>query len=131
PYGPSVMIIKTLPEEPQIFTLAHELKHHLTDRHHRLSYCDSSNQDAPVEIAAEVFAAELIFPLDLFIDHMDRAKVKRGQLRDVDLVHLKETSKTTMSYKALCKTAEHLGYCSKGAFAGVQFTKVHDALYGV
>src|SRR5690348_3498925 len=61
-HGASVMLAKGLPEDPMVFTMAHELKHHLTDSDLSLSYCDLSNEREPIEIGAEVFAAELIYP---------------------------------------------------------------------
>jgi Zn-dependent peptidase ImmA (M78 family) len=60
--GPAVMLAKGLPEDPMVFTMGHELKHHLVDAALSLSYCDTSNQSSPIEIGAEIFAAELIYP---------------------------------------------------------------------
>lgn len=38
--GSSVMLAKDLPEDPMVFTMAHELKHHLVDRTNvPLAYC--------------------------------------------------------------------------------------------
>lgn len=36
--GPTVMIAKGLPDDPTIFTMGHELKHHLMDRDLPISY---------------------------------------------------------------------------------------------
>jgi Zn-dependent peptidase ImmA (M78 family) len=41
--GPTVMLSKGLPEDPMVFTMAHELKHHLADSELAVSYCDYSN----------------------------------------------------------------------------------------
>lgn len=130
PLGPSVMIARSLPEEPQIFTLAHELKHHLVDQTRALSFCDISNQDDLIEKTAEVFAAELIFPQALFVTFMRDAGISPGGCSADDLVHLKMRSKTTMSYQALCKMTEFLGYCEKGAFQKVKFKVRQEQLYG-
>jgi Zn-dependent peptidase ImmA (M78 family) len=131
PDGPSVLIAKRLPDEPQIFTLAHELKHHLVDRDQPLSYCDPSNQNALAEKSAEVFAAELIFPQGLFIKYMHDAKVDLGACTADNVVHLKVQLGTTLSYRGLCKMAEFLGYGKPEAFAKVQFQKRQEQLYGV
>ena len=131
PHGPSVMIAKNLPEEPQIFTLAHELKHHLTDQQYAVTFCDPTNQNAVVEKSAEVFAAELIFPKQRFVDYMGDANILAGSCTADDLVHLKVNSRTTLSYAALCKTAELLRYCEPGAFAKVKFRIRQEQLYGV
>lgn len=131
PTGPCVLIAKKLPEEPQIFTLAHELKHHLTDQSVAISFCDPTNENAVIEKSAEVFAAELIFPKQLFADHMADANIPlRGCTAD-DLIHLKVKTQTTLSFAALCKTAEFLRYCEAGAFAKVKFRRRQEELYGV
>jgi Zn-dependent peptidase ImmA (M78 family) len=59
--GASVMLAKGLPDDPAIFTMGHELKHHLVDRESIVSLCDPSNRSAEIEIGAEIFAAELIY----------------------------------------------------------------------
>lgn len=128
PLGPSVMIAKRLPEEPQIFTLAHELKHHFCDS--ALAFCDSSNQDALVEKSAEVFAAELIFPQELFIEYMEAMGIARGGCNPEDVVHLKIKSRTTLSYAGLCKMAEFAHFCDLGAFSAVKFRNLQERLYG-
>src|SRR5688572_29119452 len=53
--GPSVMLAKALPEDPFIFTLGHELKHHLADRELTLLPCSSREAKEPLEIGAEIF----------------------------------------------------------------------------
>jgi Zn-dependent peptidase ImmA (M78 family) len=65
--GPTVMLARQLPPEPLIFTMAHELKHHLVDRGRGLAYCAATNEREPLEIGAEIFAAELIFPEQDFV----------------------------------------------------------------
>lgn len=61
----SVLIKRTLPDEPKLFSLVHELKHHFADRQGILNselVCGDYNANKTVEIGAEVFAAEFIFP---------------------------------------------------------------------
>src|SRR5687767_2508627 len=41
--GPTVMLVKGLPADPMVFTMAHELKHHLVDRGGKLALCSSMN----------------------------------------------------------------------------------------
>jgi IrrE N-terminal-like domain len=130
PLGPSVVISRAIPEEPQIFTMAHELKHHFFDQEVGLSPCDSSNQDALVEKSAEVFAAELMFPQELFRSSLTSLGVEPGTCSAEDLVHLKMRTRTTLSYAGICKMAEFLGYCAPGAFAKTKFTKLQDQIYG-
>ena len=129
PLGPSVVVSRTIPEEPQIFTLAHELKHHFFDQEISLSPCAASNQDAIVEKSAEVFAAELMFPQELFHENMGHIGVK-GLCAAEDIVHLKMHTQTTLSYAGICKMAEFLGYCNRGDFAKIKFTKLQEQIYG-
>src|SRR5262245_57997629 len=61
--GTTVVIAKGLPDDPTVFTMAHELKHHLADRNSPAFQCGySEGTTDPVEIGAEVFAAEFLFP---------------------------------------------------------------------
>src|SRR5947209_8232227 len=59
--GCTVMVKKSLPREPKLFSLLHELKHHLSDRDIIASgklICGDYNENQVIEIGAEVFAAE-------------------------------------------------------------------------
>jgi Zn-dependent peptidase ImmA (M78 family) len=67
-FGVTVMLAKGLPEDPMVFTMAHELKHHLVDRDLPVACCSDRNDNELIEIGAEVFAAELIFPEQDFLD---------------------------------------------------------------
>src|ERR1051325_3566393 len=62
---PSVAISNTLPREPKLFSLVHELKHHFMDRiliENGQIRCGDYNENQAIEIGAEVFAAEFIYP---------------------------------------------------------------------
>jgi predicted transcriptional regulator len=130
--GPTVVINHTLPEDPAVFTMAHELKHHLVDSEAKLSSCSSSNEKEPIEIGAEVFAAELIFPEDDFAAAMCALGVVANACTPEHIVSLKETTRTTLSYLALTKRAIWLGFATGDAFAGVSSWKeIRDRLFGV
>ncbi|MBI4167592.1 MAG: ImmA/IrrE family metallo-endopeptidase [Candidatus Aenigmarchaeota archaeon] len=128
--GPTVMLAKRLPKEPRIFTMAHELKHHLVDRDKGYSYCDPSNQSEPIEIGAEVFAAELIFPDSDFIEVMGETSVGLNECKPETIVHLKHKTGTTMSYAGLVKKAEFLGYAVPGILQGIKYKKLEEELFG-
>lgn len=128
--SPSVLVAKHLPVEQQIFTLAHELKHHLADREAAFSYCDPTNRDTVVEVSAEVFAAELIFPQALFAELLESAGVARGACSADDIVRLKVNSATTLSYQGLVKMAEFLRFAERGSFTKFQFRKRQEQMYG-
>lgn len=129
--GVSVMIAKSLPEDPRVFTMAHELKHHLVDSDRQEIICDLSNQDEMIEIGAEVFAAELLFPNQLFIEAMAEMQIQEGSCQPESLVHLKRATKTTLSYSGLAKKAEFLKFAHIGSLDGVKWKKLEEELYGV
>lgn len=126
--GPTVMLYAGLPEDPMVFTMAHELKHHLADSSGALCH---ANQSEPVEIGAEVFAAEVIFPEADFSAWMTRNGIQLGQCRAETLVHIKRQTQTTLSYQGLTKRAEFMGYAPSGSLDGIKFTKLEEELYGV
>jgi Zn-dependent peptidase ImmA (M78 family) len=129
-HGATVMIARSLPQDPLIFTMGHELKHHLVDRHAGPSFCDSANQNEEVEIGAEVFAAELIFPDGDYVAWMTAQKIKKWQCRPEDLVRMKRESKTTLSYAGLVKKAEFLECAKPSALSGVKWKKLEVQMYG-
>jgi len=128
--GPSVMIRRSLPQDPMIFTLAHELKHHLVDRDAGPSFCDASNQDQAIEIGAEVFAAEMIYPDDDYVAWMTAEGIMRLQCQPEDLVRMKNHTRTTLSYAGLVKKAEFLGYARPGAFSKLKWKKLEEQIFG-
>jgi Zn-dependent peptidase ImmA (M78 family) len=130
-FGSSVMLMKSLPEDPMVFTMAHELKHHLVDRDRSLSYCDPSNQSNPIEIGAEIFAAELIYPDETFRSDLERMGVGEGQCTPNILVRLKHDTRTTLSYAGLAKRAEFMRLAVQGSLAGVHWKKLEEHIYGV
>ena len=130
--GMTVMLAKDLPEDPKVFTMAHELKHYFKDRELGLSYCDLSNEDKPLEVGAEVFAAELLFPEADFIAHLNAMGIRVGKCSPATLVHLKHQTRTTLSYAGLAIKAERLDFAPRDtvtAFKG--WKKLEEQLYGV
>jgi Zn-dependent peptidase ImmA (M78 family) len=113
--GTTVMLAQSLPNDPMVFTMAHELKHYLTDRHLKVSYCDQSTVTKAIEIGAEVFASELLFPDHLFVDYMRDMSVNRGQCNQETIVKLKLHTRTTLSYSGLAIKAERLNYAPRGS----------------
>lgn len=128
--GPSVMLARHLPDEPAIFTMAHELKHHLKDKHIPTLYCDASNQDEEVEVGAEVFAAELIFPDEDFAQTLRQMGIGYGQCTPERLVRLKHQTETTLSYAGLTKKAEFMRFAPAGSFAKVKWKQLDEQIYG-
>jgi Zn-dependent peptidase ImmA (M78 family) len=129
--GIHIVIAESLPDDPAVFTMAHELKHHLADADSGLSFCSSANEKEPIEIGAEVFAAELIFPEADFVVEMRALGVEPGGCTPEHIVRLKERTKTTLSHRGLCKRAERLGFAVAGALDRVlSWTAVRDRVFG-
>jgi len=127
--GTTVMLAQNLPNDPMVFTMAHELKHYLTDRHLKLSYCKQSNITKAIEIGAEVFASELLFPDHLFVDHMNQMNVKRHQCSQLSLVELKLKTRTTLSYAGLAIKAERLNYAQPSSLTKLKGWRNLERLY--
>jgi Zn-dependent peptidase ImmA (M78 family) len=128
--GCSVLLAKGLPDEPRIFTMAHELKHHLEDRQLGRSFCDPSNDSDALEIGAEVFAAELIFPEADFAQAARDQGIEAGKMTPEDLVRLKRATNTTLSYAGLLKRSYRLGLAAVGSLDGVKWKVLEERIYG-
>lgn len=126
--GPEVMIDASLPVDPAIFTLAHELKHHLCDGNCGAPVlCEKGEQSEVIEIGAEIFAAELIFPESEF---SALVQAKGGECTSRLLVEIKHETKTTLSYAGMAKRAVFLGFAPNDGFKGVQWKKLEESIYG-
>lgn len=128
----SVAVQRKLPDEPKLFALVHELKHHYRDQDALGSgviHCGDYNMNEPIEKGAEVFAAEFIYPEAEFADDLDTLRISAW--RPEDVVTLKRNCKAKVSYRYLCKRLEHLALVVPGAFDTVKFQKLEDSLFGV
>ena len=128
----SVAIQPKLPEEPRLFALVHELKHHYCDRdliNGKVFACGDYNVNELIEKGAEVFAAEFIYPQAEFAVDILRLGVTSWTKEDI--VRLKMGCKAKVSYKFLTKRLTRLELVQKGQFDKVQFKKLEDELFGV
>lgn len=128
--GATVMLRKSLPPEPMVFTMGHELKHHLADREAGHSYCDVSNENNYIEIGAEIFAGELIFPEEEFAAAARAVGISEGCCTPELLVRLKHETKTTMHYASMVKRVDFLGFANAAQFAKVGWRKLEERLFG-
>ncbi len=127
--GTTVMLSKGLPRDPMVFTMAHELKHFFRDRDLGISYCDVSNLNKSLEIGAEIFAAELLFPDRDFVAHMTKMGIRRDQCLPKTLVRLKHQTGTTLSYAGLAIKAERLGFAPSHSLTTIKTWRRMEALY--
>jgi Zn-dependent peptidase ImmA (M78 family) len=130
-HGKSVMIAKEMPVDPTVFTMAHELKHHLVDSDLGVIKCMDKTICEPIEIGAEVFAAEFLFPEQVFVELMSQLGVQPGRCTAEDIVRLKHESKTTLSYAGLVKRAEWLKYAEKDTLPRSGLRSLELQMYGV
>lgn len=127
--GATVMLAKGLPQDPMVFTMAHELKHFFRDRDLGISYCDQSNLNKTLEIGAEIFAAELLFPDRDFIRHMKTMAIRTNQCLPKTLIALKRKTGTTLSYAGLAIKAERLGFAPSHSLTTIKTWRKLEALY--
>ena len=128
----SVALKQSLPYEPKLFALVHELKHHFCDREalgKGFIHCGDYDANELIEKGAEVFAAEFIYPEIEFAGHLDPLGLSFRNASDV--VTLKQACKAKVSYKFLCKRLERLGRITLGQFDSVQFQKLEEQILGV
>lgn len=126
--GVTVMLAGGLPDEPTIFTMAHELKHHLVDSNVGTVLCRTDDQTRRVEVGAEVFAAELIYPEKDFV--YDFFRLLRGMPKSLGpelLVELRRKTRTTLSYAALAKRSVLLRLAREETFRNVRWGMLERA----
>jgi Zn-dependent peptidase ImmA (M78 family) len=131
---PSVAVNNQLPKVPKLFSLAHELKHHYVDRE-RIQQgglrCGDYNANRVIEIGAEVFAAEFIYPESEFFADARNANLRPMAVRAEDIVKFKRFCQATVSYISLRKRLERFGYIGKGQFSEIQFQKLEEKIFGL
>ena len=127
--GPTVMVAKGLPQAPMVFTMAHELKHFFRDRDLGISYCDQTNLNKSIEIGAEIFAAELLFPDRDFVAHLTKMGIRANQCLPKTLIQLKRQTGTTLSYAGLAIKAEWLGFAPAHSLTTIKTWRRLEALY--
>jgi Zn-dependent peptidase ImmA (M78 family) len=129
---PSVALKKSLPDQPKLFALMHEYKHHLADREslgNGVIHCGDYNVNEEIEIGAEVFAAEFIYPEDECLGDLQASGVADWQPEHV--VRFKQSCSVKVSYIFLCKRLEWFGLIAPNQFAGIKFQKLEEQMFGV
>jgi hypothetical protein len=128
---PCVMVNRHLPKEQRIFTLGHELKHHLYDSDSDTPLlCEKSVQKNTIEIGAEIFAAELIYPDADFCRDLRARGVQTGTCTAEDLVRLKHDIETSLSCAALAKKAYRFDFAPRGSFEKAAWRKIERQIFG-
>jgi Zn-dependent peptidase ImmA (M78 family) len=128
----SVAIRKDLPDEPKIFALVHELKHHWIDQElirAGIVQCGDYNAGELVEKGAEVFAAEFIYPDEEFL--LDAMSCQCSTWTPEDVVRFKRNHcRAKVSYTFIRKGLERRGLVGPEQFSKVKFQKLEAEIYG-
>ena len=130
---PSVLINKGLPPEPKLFSLVHELKHHYVDRptmERGQIKCGDYNANQEIEVGAEVFAAEFIYPEAEFINFAGAMGLSAGSVTAEDIVRFKRDCGAKVSYTFLRKRFERLHFVRPGVLAQVKFKNLEEEMFG-
>ena len=132
PNNISVLIQKGLPRDPYAFTLAHELKHNLVDRGNGIQlFCTVMNINEHVEIGAEVFAAEFLFPEEDFMRELKSMLPEGKAINPKIVVTFKKKFDTTLSYQGIVKRLEYLQLIRKDEYKKIQWKKLEEEVFGV
>lgn len=130
----SVLLKKGLPKEPTLFALTHELKHHYIDQamiQAGFYTCGDYNANAKIEVAAEVFAAEFIYPEQEMKQLLEELEITQANCSAERIIAFKRACPAKVSYQFLLKRFVWFGLCGKAAFAKVQFQKLEESIYGL
>lgn len=130
----SVLLNKNLPREPRLFSLAHELKHHYVDRsiiQGGQIRCGDYNANEAIEIAAEVFAAEFIYPEAEMRERVNEFGITGQSCSPNKVVEFKRTCPALVSYSFIVKRFERFGLCQAGEYKKVRFQKLEEELHGL
>lgn len=129
--GCTVMVKKELRMEQKLFSMAHELKHHLADRDDIEAgtyFCGDYHANARVEVGAEVFAAELIYPRSEVIREWSSFGLS-AQCSAEDIVRFKVRFGRPISYRTLLKRLELCKLVVTSRFDGTKFKVLEDKLF--
>lgn len=128
----SVMLNRKLPNPQKLFSLVHELKHHYTDRERMENgeiECGDYNANKDIEIGAEIFAAEFIYPEALMQLQIKGMGITNENCVPKSLIEFKRQAPASISYKFIIKRFEWFGIIKKGQYADVHFQKLEEQLY--
>lgn len=72
----------------------------------------------------------MIFPEADFRDRADAAGLIARRVEPADVIRLKRETRTTLSYQAMVKRLDFLGYAAAGDFKRVKWKKLEEELFG-
>lgn len=128
----SVLANTSLPRIPKIFSLIHELKHHLVDREKIINgeiVCGDYNENKTIEVGAEIFAAEFIYPEAEMFSDCQEFGINCDNCTKENVVNFKRYCEVPISYTFLEKRFVFFNFISKGSFKNVRFQKLEEIMY--
>jgi Zn-dependent peptidase ImmA (M78 family) len=132
--GCDVLLNQKMPREAKIFSLLHELKHHYLDQEHlhgRNQLCFLRYDEEPLlELTAEVFAAEFIWPEQNFSSDLHSFGIRQGVCSKEAIVNFQRTCGVPVSYTYIIKRLEWFRIIPQGYFKGTQWKKLEWDMYG-
>jgi Zn-dependent peptidase ImmA (M78 family) len=132
--GPSVAVRNTLPRIPKVFALVHELKHHYVDQEAIRDgkyQCGKYNENEVIEIGAEVFASQFIYPDDEMRADLDKFGLPANGCKPEHIVRFKNACPALVSYQFLVKRFERFERIERGLCKGIKFTKLEEEIFGL
>lgn len=130
----SIALNKNLPRVPKLFSMAHELKHHYVDQQlieNGEIRCGDYNAAKVIEIAAEVFAAEFIYPESEMQTLAMSMGITNLTCTPQKVVEFKRACPAHISYQFILKRFERFRFIAKGAYSKVKFQKLEEELHGL
>lgn len=88
------------------------------------------NRNEFIEKSAEAFAAEFIYPEAEMRALAASMGVNALTCSKEKIVEFKRGCQACVSYTFIVKRFERFGFSSRGAYAGVQFQKLEEEIYG-
>jgi Zn-dependent peptidase ImmA (M78 family) len=130
----SVLVNNSLPREPKLFAMAHELKHHYLDQQQILNgqiECGDYNKNELIEKGGEIFAAEFIYPELEMWQLLGRLDITSDNCTAETVVRLKRSCNACVSYTFLVKRLTRFRLCEVTTFDNVQFLKLEEKMFGL
>jgi Zn-dependent peptidase ImmA (M78 family) len=123
------MVMKELPEDAMVLTMVHELKHHLVDSNLKSYSKWRFDQANPMEVGADLFAAELIYPEKAFESDLERMRTRAGECPLDAILRLKKKTGTTLPYRIFRERAASMGFAPASMFRVSFWQKLEKATW--
>lgn len=128
----SVLVKKNLPAVQRLFALTHELKHHFVDREsieNGKFECGNYNKNKKIEIGAEVFAAEFIFPELEMRQSLADFGITKETITPKKIVEYKKNCGIPISYTFIKKRITWFRLIKNGEYDNVKFQSIEEGLF--